>query len=658
MSEEEPDPLELAIQASREVYDVFTGDLSRLIDPDLMFGQVDALGSTAAPIQLFENDKQWIDHYGVRFDGVAFDWHWYKHLVEVYEDNHPFMVLMAGAQTGKTARLVVRLTVAMLQNWGALFGYYFPDQSLPSAFSTERLRPFWASNPELARLAGAVRKSGQKGTDKVLTRTLGESSLFLFSTRGRTSTEGLPLKGTFFDEVRGMVQGDIERAMERYSAQFNPLDVKVSTAKYPGQDIDGWFRKGDQRFFHTGCGCRDGVVLSLSYPDCIADLRGASPALMRKVMHAHRHIDPDLGRNRAPGGKFAPAAYVCPTCGEFLPDPRDGFWDAHEPGDGHRPHSYQMPQLLSPTYPAGRVLIKAEESEDIQEVHNSMLGLPYVDEEKRLVTMADIEACIIPGLEWAKNRGERWISQNVTNTGMGVDVQGGYLVAVVKQLAPNGKYRTIHLQVVHGSHSNDPWYTLGRMMATWDVRICVIDHMPEFSAAMRFAKAFPKRVWLSNFVTSPDSSSPFVDWKDLSRRKEAGKDTKYKYRVTIEKVRAFRWSMGRWEMRRNELGNPRGLVQRLPMQGSEMAWAPELRVGRMAPHAICREYMQSMTNMMVVNAHDDSSSAGTSAQTHERRSEKKYVVEKLGHDHFADANVYADAAMARIGTPAGVRRLD
>ena len=580
------DPLDLAIQAAQQQYEVFTGDLGRLVGAAPLLEQLAAFGTGEAPLELFDNDRQWVDHYGLQFDGVPFDWHWYKHLAPVYEDDHDFLTLMAGAQTGKTARLNVKLTRAMLRHWGSLFGYYFPDLHLPAAFSTQRLRPFWSSNPELAKLAGTARRSGQKGTDNVLTRTLGESTLFLMSVKGKTSTEGLPLKGVFFDEVRRMAPGDIERAMERYSAQFDPIDVKVSTARYPKQDIDKSFREGDQRYFHTACSCPDGVVLSLTYPHCIADLRSASPQLRRKVEHAHRHLDPDLGQSRAPEGKFLEAAYLCPTCGDILPDPREGWWEAHAVGDGSRPHSYQMPQLLSPTYPAGRVLHKAEHAEDLQELHNSMLGLAYIDESRRGVTTDEIESCIEPGLQWVATRSPRWRSQNLRNSAMGVDVQGGYLVAVVKGLAPNGKYRTLHLQVVHGSHANDPWHTLGRMMTDYNVRICVMDGQPEYSAALRFARAFPRRVWLASFVTDAEAKTPMVDWKDLSRKKERGRDTTFKYRVTIEKVKGFQWSLGRWGRGANELPPPRGLVQRLPLQGDQMAWAAGLRVGRWAPYAI------------------------------------------------------------------------
>lgn len=640
--------LGLADELQRTRWDDCRAELSRLSLPDLLLKQVPLLGGQRShTLDVSGNDKQFVDQYGLLFDGHPFDWVRYKHLVPVYEDQHPFLVLQAGGQTGKTGRLLVRLTTAMLRHQGGMFGYYFPDIHLPKAFSKQRLKPFWASNPELKRLVGAPTKAG-KGTDNVLTRTLAEATLFLMTTKGKSSTEGLPLKGVFFDEVRRMDIGDIERAMVRYDAQIGPIDVKVSTARYPNHDIEYFFNQGNQNWLHTGCRCPEGVVLAKTYPDCIADLRKATPQLLRKAEHAHRHVAPDLGRSMAPIGKFYPAAYICPSCGDWLPDPREGWWEQHSPGQD-KAHSYQMPQLLSPTYPAGRALHKAENSKDIQEVYNSMIGVGYVDERNRGVTEDELHSCINTDLQWAHLRGQKWRRQYLVNTAFGVDVQAGYMVVVIKNLAPNGKYRLQHLAIVHGPHDNDPWHSLELLMREYDARVVVIDQAPEWSAALRFAKRHRGRVFLAAYDT--DGPIANTDTRDIARwgdrkqdKTQRGEAVTNRYKVQISKYKGMKWSLGLFRAGMTELPDPRQLIQRLPMQGDQMAYSAELRLGQRAPHPICREYFRSLKTIVYRNVY-----AGK--EDHERRGQMAWVVEALGPDHFADANLYADIALSRIALP-------
>jgi len=608
------------------------------------------LGGGTCPFDLMSNDYEFVEHYGLTIDKVPFDWEGYKHLIPVYEDEHRSQTLMAGAQTGKTARLMVHQVRSMGKYWGSLFGYYFPDKHLPAAFSTERWKPFLMSNPALGQYLGSPRQSG-KGVDRTLARTLGESTLFFMTTAGKSSTEGLPLKGTYFDEVRRMNMGDIERAMERYSAQKEPIDVKVSTARYPETDIHKFFLEGDQRYFHTDCKCADGCVLALSYPDCIADMRSVTPLLKRQVEHAYSHAGmPYLGMSADQRGEFVDAAYICPGCGTILVDPREGWWEPH--GNGWA-HSWQMPQLLSPTYSAGRILHKHERTRDMQEFWNSAIGLPYIDETKRPVKLEHLNACVDTRLKWAANMPVQWRRQYLSNTAMGVDVQAGYLVAVIKTLAPNGKYRTVHLQIVHGPHDSDPWHSLGRLMQDYDVRLAVIDQAPEWSAAMRFAQRWGGRVFLANYTGNENSTSPMVSWGDSGKdKRQKGRDIKFKHRVNIERVKTLKWSLGRWVARMNEVPDPRKLIQQVPRQGDRFVLSPELRVGRPAPCPIADAlYFDHQQRIIFRNLYEDDDRRGV-------RGETKIVAEFVGVDpHFAHANLYADVALARIGKPARPRRM-
>ena len=600
------------------------------------------------PVDPMANSYEFVNEYNLTLDGVEFDWQKYKHLVPVYEDDWRFMVLMAGAQTGKTGRLMTHLgRTAFGAGWGGLLGYYFPDFFLPKAFSRQRFDPFIRGNPALAKHLGAERLKGTKGTDNVLTKTLGETTIFFLSTRGISSTEGLPLGACYFDEVRKMEAGDIERAQERYSAQGKPIDWKVSTARYPESDIHSYFLESDQRFFHTACSCPNGCVLSLRYPDCIMDLRSVTPKQQAKVAHAFSHAGvPYLGMDAEERVQFVDACYYCPTCGDIITDPRDGWWEPHGVGFAH---GYQMPQLLSWTYPAGRVLHKHETARDLQEFYNSTIGLPFLDETKRPVKPEHLAACVNKDLRWYAKQPVSWRKRRVKNLAMGVDIQAGYHVAVIKALAENGKHRTVHLQIVENDEKG-PWYELGVLMHDWDVRLAVIDQAPDWSEAMRFAQHWLGRVFLANYTDS--IGGDMVSWGDRNLKKsQRGKEIKFRHRVNIDKVRGLKWSLGRWVQRTNEIPDPRTLIQVLPRDGKGAVLSPFLRVGTRAPSAICAElYFDHLQRMIFRDEYEDDDAKAKQMKT-------RIVAEYIGHDpHFAHADLYASVAMARLGRPARVKR--
>jgi Phage terminase large subunit gpA, ATPase domain len=632
-----------------------TAELADQITPEqLAFTAFDALlaayGGGGCPVDPCANDLEFVLRYGLDIDGKPFDFLRYKHLEEVYRDTARFLVLMAGAQTGKSARIFVHILRQLLIHWGALFGYYLPTLDMASRFSSNRFAPFVRSQPDFARLIGRDTARG-KGQDNVLTRTIGESTMFFLTTAGRTATEGLPLHGVWFDEVRRMVRGDIERAMERYTAQYQPTDVKASTAMFPEADIHRFFLDGDQRYFHTACGCSDGIVLSLTYPDCIMDLRGA-PVQQRKIEHLFRQAGlPPLGLDEEERSRYPPAVYHCPKCDTVILDPQDGWWEPHNPGAWV--HSYQMPQLLSPNFPAGRVVFRYDHAEDIQEFHNSTLGLPYLDETKRPVREDHLYACVNTELKWPVHMSEAWRRRNVVHTGFGVDVQRGYLVVVVKQRGTANKHRIIHVEVlIDGGGANDMWVQLGRMMEAWSCDVCIIDNAPEWTAADRFARAFRGRVWLASYDTSGSPTVPLVTWGDAATkatdRKQKARETKFKHNVVIHRVKGLRWSLGLWVNRNVEIPDPRTLMQKLPVQKDRVVFSGNLRRGTMIPVAIARDALfVHLQQFLFRDLYDDADE-----EEHRKRGQTKMVAEYIGtvDPHFAHADLYAALALARIGT--------
>lgn len=602
------------------------------------------LGSQECPLDVCANSYDFVGRYGVKIDGHDFDWNGYKHLIPTYQDDHPKSVFMAGAQTGKTARLIIGLVRAMIRAWGAMFGYYFPDYHLPKAFSSRRFAPMIRANPELGPWLGRDTARG-KGEDRVLARTFGPSAVFFLSTAGKSSTEGLPLLGTFFDEVRRMEKGDIERAMERYSAQREPMDWKVSTARYPRTDIHGYFLEGDQRYFHTACNCPDGIVLSLTWPDCVMDLRRASPEIVNRVRHAFSHAGlPYLGMTDEEHHEYHPAAYYCPKCDTILTDPREGWWEPHNPRAYI--HSWQMPQLLSPTYPAGRALYKWENNDDLQEVYNSMLGLTFLDPAKRPLTLDHLLACVNTQARWTRNMSDRWRRRHMVNTALGCDVQKGYNVVVVKKLTESGKPRVVHLEVPHGE---DKWKRTAQLIEQYDVRYAVVDGAPEFDSAHALARAFPGRVFLATYGDSGEGT-PIASWGDLKGDQGQEGDAQERHTVRIARTKALRWSLGLWEKRLQEIPDPDQLVVNLPVKGTDedgaplIAFTPFLRLGTWQP---IRLALNGLFKHLLSVIFEDQKEGDDKAQRLGKRDIKAVHIGGID-PHFAHADLYCSVAVSRM----------
>ena len=610
-----------------------------------------------APIEPLANGYDFIMRYKPKAKGghpIQFD-DW-EHLVELYQDNSRFIVLMAGAQTGKTEWLFTHILRRMLLEYGSMFGYYVPTDGLANSISDDRYGPFLRSMTEVAPLLGMATSDG-RGVDATRKKSIGASIVHFMTSNGVSSTESMPLKGIYLDEVRRMEEGDIERIQQRYSAQVNPVDVKVSTAGYPGRTIHSYFLQGSQKYFHTETDHPDGYVLSKNFPDCILDLRNASAATRRKVEEAFKEAKRPLCNMTEEDRKQYPlACYHDHRTGFIITNPRNGWWEAENPNAFIA--SYQMPQMLSPMWPAGRVLGVFENAKDKQEFYNSCLGLPHVDDDKRPVKDAHLLACVNPALTWPARESQHWRRKNLRNTCMGVDVQDGYLIAVIKGKTPNGKGRLLHLEVVYqgtpGRVGDDPWERLAELMIEYDVRIAVVDRAPQTNEALRFARRFPGRVWLAVYTGGASALSAWGDVRKKQGKKQGRQaDSARRFNVRINRTVGLQWSLGRWSGRMNEMPPPDKLFQTLPTKSDGMpALTARLSTGEWREVAVSRDlfwWHQKCIIFEDVYAPGDMVKHGGRKVTAASLGKSEIKAVHVECDpHFAHSNLYCDVALDRM----------
>lgn len=579
--------------------------------------------------------------YGLVLDGHLFDFRAFHYWRELYEQVIPWVTLMTAAQMGKSSWMLADIIYnALWTKWGANHGAYYPDKHLPIAFSRDRFAPMLEANPLIGQLAGAPRVAGGRRVSQgVFHRTIGPSNIYFLTTGGRSSTEGIPMAYVAFDEVRRMQGSDVQRAEERASAQVDPVFRYTSTALMPRSDIHAKFLDGDQRFWHTDCRCSDGVVLAEHWPDCVADLTKVTPLLRGQAEAAFARAGRPLGNMTAMDLKRYPlAAYICPRCGSWIVDPQNGWWQDRNPGAFGR--SYHLPQLISPLWPAGRVLdVYQRVNLDMAEFWRSKLGLPYLDEEGAPVKWKHILAAENKALTWAYRESHEWRKKNLADCAMGIDVQDGYLVAVVKMRAPNGKYRTVHIAILHGEN---PWKDAIRLFYEYNCRACVVDSQPAWDEAVRFAKVLKGKVWLAIYVER-SASGQTVMWGDSGKQPKQKGETRFLYTVNVQHVRVFQWHLGLWTKGHCELPPLNGLLQTLPCQNGHPVFSRDLRVGSWEPVALAETYGQHLTRVAFWRDYPKDDQDKELGQ---------YVLRRrhVGLDpHFAHADMFATLALSRLG---------
>lgn len=577
-----------------------------------------------------------------RLEGRVADFDAYSHHVEVYQDMASDLAIMAGAQGGKTRRLMAAGAhgALSLQSMGNSTAYFYPDDTTRTD-NSRRFEEYIKSIPRVRPLVGAG-SDGIGGLDGIERRSVGAAPVYFRLIGGRSSTESIPVFRLIFDELRRMRPSLVQLATERTSGQVDPTIIKASTAGAPNSDIHAAFQAGDQRFFHSDCRCPDGVSLSEVFPDCVVDLQGATPELRRHVAHASMLAGvPYCGVDDATRARYGEGVLMCPRCGSYLLRPRDGWWQPRNPGSVVR--SYQFSQMLSPIMSGPRLAQKVHRPPagyvDMGTLVRDVAGMPYLGTDDLGVTREVLVGMVRSELVWAANMGEEWRRQWMVNCAMGIDHMKGYNCVWIKQMAPNGKARTVHAEVVAG---DNPWVRCGQLMEEYDVACCCIEEGPNYNEALRFADVFKGRVYLVHYGSA---AGDLARWTKPGSRLRGEELQSQRFVVTVNQDRALEWSMGRMRARLNEFPPPRGLVQKLKKKEGRVVFSPLLRDGSWDPAYMLEEVLWPHLEAVSFQKRFRD---GADDMTIGARYDREYV--PIGFDpHFALAGMFADLALMQIG---------
>jgi len=548
---------------------------------------------------------------GLKVDGNAFtldDRPAMRRLYELIpstweEAKGQILSVMKGAQIGATVWEMLAIIYMQLK-WGRCWvGSFVPDRTLAAVKSDKRFMPILRGVPDAYDLlvtdtSGPDGNERNRGEGNVLTRQIGDNMLFFLWTSGKVSTESNPMDVISFDEVQEMMVADIQKTQERISGSRIKFCLLLSTAKWPDADIDWFFRRGTKERFHHRCNCPGGpagwvVLTEHIFPDRI-DCVGWDESV-----HEYR--------------------YRCPVCNTFIADNQDGAWVADAPG-ATGGVSVHYPQTLSVTVTPGEFLNKFNNAQDKQDWFNRAAGLPFSDPNQIPITDEVLNRCAEAG----RVAGVRWETAAVGGGYyMGIDQMGAYNCVIVRKRLADGRAATVWVEEVR---TDDPFGRCDVLMDLFGIAVCVVETLPNFNDAQRFAARYPGRVFLANYG---DLGEDIMRWGDEPRTAASDKRTdvsaRTRYTVTMDQYKAMQIAMRRMVDVAHVFPDPGGLV------------ADSIVDGTLKPVAVLREVVWRHFKRVALVVEDDP----------ETRKKRRKVV-KVGIDpHFAYANMLCDVAWSR-----------
>ncbi len=392
-------------------------------------------------LSLFE----WASAYR-RIGGNKFSLSRFKPLQKIYEDEHPFKVIMKPSQVGASEYAL---------NWvmhgldvgaeyyksgkNALnFGYFFPTDDDISDFSKSRVTPFQEESRYLSNLI--------TGYNDVTFKQVGRSNLYLRGTKSETGLHSIPLDGIVLDEFDQIPARSIELAEKRLRASTLRLNLRLSTPTFPAFGIDEAYSLTDQQEYQALCSCKRWVKLDF-FRDVFADDVG---------YETWRYFAPI---------RLNQCAFItrCPHCKSEIDRLGEGRWIAK--AKSHL-RGYHIPALCFPGIDLKLLALNAIKTapESIQEFHRSDLGVPFESEGSRVTEEMvkrlshNLAGGQIPLVDF----------ESVT---MGVDVGARFHYRISGEW--NRRRYILRMSTVHSLDEVE------RLMSRYKVKRVVIDARPE-----------------------------------------------------------------------------------------------------------------------------------------------------------------------------------
>lgn len=402
----------------------------------------------------------WVEDYWTS-RGNPLDFKKHTYLLQVYEDQHPFIVFMKPAQTGLTERMITE-AIWLPDQFKENSIYFMPTAGLMGDLVQERVDEPFNNNPYLQKVLGRSKRL-LKQPDKTSLKRMSKGFAYFRGSNKPNQISTIAGDAIFVDELDRMMMESVPYFDKRLEHSNRKWQRWASTPTIADFGIHKLYKESDQHEWWLTC------------RNC-----GLSQVLDFFV---------NVNTERA--------MIVCANQGckfQMIPWECKGVWKPANPTSKIR--GYKIPQLCSPFLDLSKAIRQsrsAAESE-VQQFYNQVLGVPYEPKGAKL-TEEDLNGCI---------QKYRSPFKKPEFTFMGVDVGRDlhYIVRTEKRVCAIGKVPNFT-----GNNS------IEQVMKEFRVKGCVIDALPETRKAQELAMLFPRRVKLSYYTGVAEMSEATTYYK-------------------------------------------------------------------------------------------------------------------------------------------------
>jgi hypothetical protein len=202
---------------------------------------------------------------------------------------------------------------------------------------------------------------------------------------------------------------------------------------------------------------------------------------------------------------------------------------------------------------------------------------------------------------------------------MGIDQMGGFNAVIIKERLPDGRQALIHAEAIF---DQDPFARCEELLKQFSVAVCVVEGLPNWNDAKRFANRNSGRVFVASYGDQQDT----MVWGDQIARndRKTGQEDRDRYVVRLNQYKAMQTALARITDGHLLFPDPSGLEV-------------DYRDGVPRRVLLLRDIIfEHLTRVALISERDPETARW------------KTYVKKVGLDpHYAYANMLCDVAWAR-----------
>lgn len=372
------------------------------------------------------------------------------YLKDLYNDSSPNQVYMKASQVCITTMFINKMLYRSLREPGTII-FTLPTSGDVLQLSSTRFNASMRFSTLASFLNADIDNAGLKH--------IGQSFIYFRGTWNERQAISVPADLNIHDELNFSKPTVVGMYKPRLKASKYKGTWLASTPTFTKTLIDDEFENSNKQYWMIPC-----------------------PSCGKKQHLTFEHIVKQ--KSKSDEDEYA---YVCKKCGEVIAeeDKLEGKWTKTKK---HKRNGYFLNRLV--VYGETATLIyneylEAKRKHELSIFYNFTLGLPYADENSRILNYDVLAIKCVKDYEM--------LNACKQGTIMGVDQADNLHITIATPAVEEKNRKIIHLEVA------DNFERVKQLIKLFNVEVAVIDALPNKHSAKKVKDAFPKKVFLNYY---------------------------------------------------------------------------------------------------------------------------------------------------------------